>query len=180
MLELPGPSAFPDPVTLFFTPPSVKRLADVAVSPRSPVLRVWLPSRRCQPYKTLGSLFQLPTLLGFALQSFPPTDRSKKGFPFFSPPLHFFRKPKWPVAGAPTVLSRSVSRASRHPQRFSSGRDLCSPELFDLLGAPSTWPTFKASRFKSSLLLLCISPGYPDKNPELQGLSTKRPGDLPP
>jgi hypothetical protein len=25
-----------------------------------------------------------------------------------------------------------------------------------------------------------VSPGYPDKNPELQGLSTKRPGDLPP
>jgi hypothetical protein len=57
----------------FFSPHLLmQRLANVAVFPRSPVPRVWLPFRRCQPPNYLGSLFQLPTLLGFALQSFHP------------------------------------------------------------------------------------------------------------
>jgi len=38
-----------------------------------PTLRVWLPFRRCSSHPTLGSIFQLPTLMGFALQSFSPT-----------------------------------------------------------------------------------------------------------
>lgn len=44
----------------------------VAVISRSYVLRVWLPSQRFWPLEPLGNLFQFPTLLGFALQSFAP------------------------------------------------------------------------------------------------------------
>jgi hypothetical protein len=61
-----------------------KRLESVALPPRSPALRVWLPSRRRQHPPTRGSLFQLPTLVGFALQSFHPPRRSGRRFPFLS------------------------------------------------------------------------------------------------
>jgi hypothetical protein len=61
-----------------------KRPERVALPPGSPALRVWLPSRRCQRPPTRGSLFQLPTLVGFALQSFHPPRRSGRRFPFLS------------------------------------------------------------------------------------------------
>jgi hypothetical protein len=57
-----------------------------------PVLRVWLPSRRRPSSLTLGSLFQPPTLLGFALQSFFPTQRSSRNFFRVCPLLRFFKR----------------------------------------------------------------------------------------
>jgi hypothetical protein len=50
-----------------------ERPACVALHPGSAALRVWLPFRRFLALKILGSLFQLPTLLGFSLRSFVPT-----------------------------------------------------------------------------------------------------------
>lgn len=44
-------------------------------------------------YATLGSLFQLPALLGFSLQSFSPPQGSKKRFHLFYPLLRFLTKP---------------------------------------------------------------------------------------
>jgi len=46
-LELPGPSAFPDPCTLLFTSPLKRRPVDSFALPTgSPAPRVWLPSQR--------------------------------------------------------------------------------------------------------------------------------------
>lgn len=44
-------------------------------------------------YAALRSLFQLPALLGFSLQSFSPHQRSKERFRSFSPLLRFLTKP---------------------------------------------------------------------------------------
>jgi hypothetical protein len=58
-----------------------------------PVPRVWLPSRRRFSFPILGSLFQPPTLLGFALQSFFPVPWSNRGLPRVFPLLRFSTKP---------------------------------------------------------------------------------------
>jgi hypothetical protein len=50
-----------------------KRPTCVALHPGSAALRVWLPFRRFSALRILGSLFQLPTLLGLSLRSFVPT-----------------------------------------------------------------------------------------------------------
>jgi hypothetical protein len=48
LLELLCPSAFQDRSAPFFTVPfSAQRRRNVALFPRGPILRVWLPSRRC-------------------------------------------------------------------------------------------------------------------------------------
>jgi len=53
---------------------------------------------------SLGSLFQPPTLTGFALQSFSPARRSEIGFPTSSPLSRFSAKPKG-LAPAPQRLT---------------------------------------------------------------------------
>lgn len=72
--------------------------------------RVWLPSRGFKPFYAPGSLFQLPTLMGFSLQSLSPFNRSKLGFPNLYPFVRFLRKPYRPSTDAPTVSSRLKSR----------------------------------------------------------------------
>lgn len=89
--------------------------------------------------QTLESLFQLPTLLGFTLQSFPPTQGSKKRFRFSSPLLRFKTKPQGPDLCASTASSPCVSRASRRSQRFRPGQGLCSLGSLGLWGSPSTY-----------------------------------------
>jgi len=83
--------------------PLSRRLRKFACSPRCPALRVWLPSRRRSLHHTLGSLFQLPTLLGFPLQSFPPIMQMPKSFPSDPPPLHLRQKPPRLLSRAPTA-----------------------------------------------------------------------------
>lgn len=63
-----------------------------AVPTGGPVLRVWLPSRRRPSSPILGSLFQPPTLLGFALQSFFPIPRSNRNFSRVCPLLRFSKR----------------------------------------------------------------------------------------
>jgi len=65
----------------FFSLPSREASTVGAYHDESPARRVWLPSRRRSALSILGSLFQLPTLLGFALRSFPPTRWSNQAFP---------------------------------------------------------------------------------------------------
>jgi hypothetical protein len=56
-LELLGPTAYPDRMTLYSRFIVKQRLRNVALSLKSPALRVWLPSLRCQPIKSLGDCF---------------------------------------------------------------------------------------------------------------------------
>jgi hypothetical protein len=70
--ELFAPSALQIEAPLFSLPRLRERSEHVAMCPEGATRRVWLPSRWCQPSSTPGSLFQLPTLLGFTLQSFSP------------------------------------------------------------------------------------------------------------
>lgn len=58
----------------------------------------------------LGSLSQLPTLLGFPSRSFPLPQRSVKRFHPTSPLLRFCPKPHRPRTGASAVSSRHESR----------------------------------------------------------------------
>jgi hypothetical protein len=92
-LEFHGPTAFPDPSALLLHFPYEKRPRNLAGFPESAVLRVWLPSRRCKPSQILGDVFQPPTLLGFALQSFSPSQWSIGSFVPIFPLLRFSTKP---------------------------------------------------------------------------------------
>lgn len=68
-------------------------LKNGAFSPGSFLFGFGYPHKESFGFSLLGSLFQLPTLLGFALQSFTPFKWSKKSFPSFSPLLHLIAKP---------------------------------------------------------------------------------------
>lgn len=74
---------FPDgDALLVITRDLVTSRKDVVSFPKSRFW-VWLPTYRESSFATLGSLFQLPTLLGFPLQSFTPSRGSKNPFEFF-------------------------------------------------------------------------------------------------
>lgn len=68
-------------------------LENGAFSPGSLLFGFGYPHKESFDFSLLGSLFQLPTLLGFALQSFTPFKWSKKSFLSFSPLLHLATKP---------------------------------------------------------------------------------------
>jgi hypothetical protein len=109
--------------------------------PRSCTLRVWLPSRCFSASIHLGSLFQLPTLLGFALQS------------FLSSQVIRFRKVSLPTFHSCAFLQNLSGLVPAlqwlpptwkavlllAPRGFTSGRSrICSPGLFGLSGSPFT------------------------------------------
>lgn len=79
--------------------------------------RVWLPSRGFQLSCIPGSLFQLPTPMGFTLQSFSPFDRSKRGFPLSFRSCVFVEN----LIGLPPTLQRVNPRRIAVPL-FASGR----------------------------------------------------------
>jgi len=126
----------------------------------SETIRVWLPSgRRLSTPHSLGNLFQPPTLLGFALQSFTPVVWSKKTFTLFFPFLRFLTKPFSLVSAlqrlTPTTTSRVPFVAS---QRVRLGRDHgCSLELFDLLGFHFFEPSRRSSPSSCSPFVLTFS-----------------------
>lgn len=99
-----------DANALFFALSSSGRPEDFA----SP-LQQWPPRGLATPLRLSAirvpeSLFQLPTPMGFPLQSFTPCNRSKRGFPFFFPFRRFPKRPYRPSTDAPTVWSRFQSR----------------------------------------------------------------------
>jgi len=107
----------------------------------SPALRVWLPFRRSLSNPILGSLFQLPTLMGFALQSFAPTRWSRDAFTPLFPFSRFPRKPHEPSIGASTASSHRASRTLRcSPGGWPGAGPTCFLGLFGLSGFPSTGP----------------------------------------
>lgn len=114
-LELLRPSACRSRGPFFHLRCSVSVERSFALIFQRAVRRVWLPSLRFQPPSIRGTLFQIPTLVGFALQSFPPLGESKKCFHLFSPFLHFPGKPHGPPNGAPTASSSPKSRVPSCP-----------------------------------------------------------------
>lgn len=56
-----------------------------------------------------GSLFQLPTLLGFSLQSLSPPVNQKESFPSLPPSLRFSTKPFRPGTGASTISPSPIA-----------------------------------------------------------------------
>jgi len=144
-LELLYPSAFGSSKEPFFHFPF-----------RKSVRRSCHPLRRSHPQglatlsvnsrpSSPGSLFQLPTLLGFTLQSFSPPQRSKRRFHPFSPLPRFAPKPHRPRAGASAAFSRHGSRAPLQTGWIKPGRDPCFLGPCDLPGSPSTNRMRKAS-----------------------------------
>jgi hypothetical protein len=96
----------------------------LALPSRSLALRVWLPAQRFRP-TSLGSLFQLPTLLGFALQSFSPLQGSTDPFGPLSPLLHFLKKPLRAFSRCFSGLIPPEKPFPRlAPRRISSGQGL--------------------------------------------------------
>lgn len=128
------PSAFPVQSTLLFTSLSKSVAKAFALLLRSPVPRVWLPFRRCQLAPNLGNLFQLPTLLGFALQSFHLSRGSEKGFPLLLSALRLSHQTLRPNACLPAAYSPRKNRAPLAPRGFSSGRDRLLSWAFRPLG----------------------------------------------
>lgn len=121
-LELPGPSAFPDPATLLFTPLEASKVfcPPPWKSHLQGLATLWVALAR----SILGDLFQSPTLLGFALQSFLPLSWSKKSFPSLSPFPRFLPKPP----GLGSAPQRLVPTRKAVPlfasRRISSGQGL--------------------------------------------------------
>jgi hypothetical protein len=116
---------------------------------------------------TLGSLFQLPTLLGFALQSFAPSRGSKNPFEFSSPLRRFPIKPPglMPALQRLCPPGKAVSLAAS--RRLRSGRDPGSPGPSGLSGSPVHLSREEASLFLSDppvlgLRLSSRRPNRPD------------------
>jgi hypothetical protein len=111
-----------------------------ALYSRSPIRRVWLPSRRCKPSRHLGSVFQPPTLLGFALQSFDPLRRSNDSFESISPLLRFLTKPSGLVAALQRVGPVEEAVSLGKPGFFVQTGLPCSPGPSGLSGFPTEEP----------------------------------------
>jgi len=77
-----SPTAYPDPKALLFTPLERKRPDIVALISGSHILGFGYPLDASFNFRTLGSLFQPPTLLGFSPQSLSPSKWSEKSFLF--------------------------------------------------------------------------------------------------
>lgn len=107
-LELLCPSAFSDPGTLLFISFETSKSLCSALLEVSPT-GFGYPLGEFRP-QIHGSLFQLPTLLGFPSRSFPLSQRSMKCFHPTSPLRRFPSKPLRPRTGAPAVCSRHESR----------------------------------------------------------------------
>lgn len=111
-----------------------------ALYSRSPTRRVWLPSRRCKPSRILGSVFQPPTLLGFALQSFHPLRRSNGSFESLSPLLRFPTKPSGLVPALQRVDPVGEAVSLGKPGFFIQTGLPCSPGPSGLSGVPTKRP----------------------------------------
>jgi hypothetical protein len=70
-----------------------RRLKNLPSLSRAPLSQGLATLFSCLSPNSLGSLFQLPTLLGFSLQSFSPPQGSVDPFEPTSPLLHFLKKP---------------------------------------------------------------------------------------
>jgi hypothetical protein len=116
-----------------------KRLGTVALIPKSPTPRVWLPSRRPLALQSLGGLFQPPTLLGFALQSFPPLEWSVLRFHSTPSLPHSPTKPPGLVPVPQRLCPTQKPCPFLPPEILRRGETSCSLGLSDLSGSPSAY-----------------------------------------
>lgn len=140
---------------------TIKRLeCFLAWHPKSHTLRVWLPSLCSQPTLILGNLFQLPTLLGFALQSFLPLPWSTSPFRKSLSALALSHKTSGHTLASPKTLYRRSNGLIPQEKLYSLLRPnglgwvgaYCSLGLCDLLGLLQTH-----THEKSIYLLPCPS-----------------------
>jgi len=178
LASLLGPSAcLPmNPFSSLFL--SKKRPRIVTLIRESLAFRVWLPSGR-PPFIGPGNLFQLPTLLGFPLQSFPLIDGSKKSFLlFFRSRASFPNLPAWNWRLSDFFPIHEPS-PSLLPPYLQKGGGVCSLGLFNLSGLPSEEPPGTS--------LSSLAPFHPShypisqsNNPRILRSFSLRLGSLPP
>jgi hypothetical protein len=96
--------------------------------------RVWLPFRRFQPSSILGSLFQLPTLMGFALQSFSLPSWSTSRFQEVLRSCAFLSTPVGLIAALQRFAPTKVAGLLFASQRVRSGRSPLLSWVFSPLG----------------------------------------------
>jgi hypothetical protein len=92
--------------------------------------------------RNLGSIFQPPTLMGFALQSFPPARRS--GIDFSNPlPLSRFLAKPYGLTPAPQRFHPTGPAAPLAPRMINPGLGRLLSWAFGLSGSPSVGPLGK-------------------------------------
>jgi hypothetical protein len=150
LLELPRPSAFPDPKNPSFhlvkgvwnTLPSLPEVPPPGFG--YPLDDVSLSN----PWKSLST----PNTLGLSPSELSSSKVIEKRFPFSLPLLRLVSKPPRLKNLAPTASSHSESRIPCCPRRFNSGQDPCS------LGLPASG-ALPPSKTDSKLL----SPSLPSR-----------------
>jgi len=141
---------------IFSLPVSQKRRETVALAPRCLTLGFGYPLDESSSVMTLGSLFQLPTLLGFALQSFSPPGGSRNPSESLFRPGTSRQNPNdlAPVLRRFPPTQKAVPLFA--PQCLARVGTFCSLELSNLAGSPSLGlPT------RSIFLLVDPSRSYP-------------------
>ena len=127
-----------------------------------------------------GTLFQIPTLLGFSLQSFTPSGESKRRFPSLLSALAL----SW-------VTSRASHRCSSgfflpkkpcpylRPHGLGEVRTSCSLGLMDLSGFLSDDACTKMSLLCAAPLVLMSLSSHENSDPEPQGVGPSSDRHLP-
>jgi len=111
----------------FFSPRlSTKRPESLPHSPEVPHSGLATRSARSLDHTTLGGLSQPPTLLGFPLQSFPPSGWPDSPLEEPSRSCAPYQNPTRPRSGAPAAYAHPKSRIPLAPRMINPGRDPCS------------------------------------------------------
>jgi hypothetical protein len=124
---------------------------------------------------TLGGLFQPPTLLGFPLQSFSPTRRSKQGFPCSLRSCAFVRNLSASYRRFSGFLSPGEPYPGSHPGLLHQVGAACSLGFLWSLRLSLRRTDSKASPFRVLPLVLCSFQPYGRSSPGPQGSFSRRP-----
>jgi hypothetical protein len=122
-----------------FLRPLTKASGQLAWPSEGPAHRVWLPSRRREPFQSLGAYFISQRSWGSPVRA-SSSPVVGKPFPVFPPSLHFPYRPTRPICRATTILSHREScipyGAFRtiNPERDLSALQVFSPLRFSLVG----------------------------------------------
>lgn len=155
--------------SLFFIARDLATSGKIVVSSLRPRFWVWLPIYRETDFSTLGSLFQLPTLLGFPLQSFSPFQGSKNSFEFIFRSCAFLQD----RLGLESTLQRfdpPEKAALLASQNVNLGRKLGSLGSSDLSGILFDEPRKDLFPLFSTLLFFSPLASYESKRNETSGL----------
>jgi len=140
--------------------------------PGSPTLGFGYPLDGRPSFTSLGSLFQLPTLLGFTLQSFSPLKMVEEEFPL---PLSTRALPYKTFQAFYRRFSGLIPSKKPSPFLLPEGLvqvgGVCSLGLSHLVGSPSADPRKEASPFSPSPHALTLKSPLDELSPKPQGLS---------